>query len=204
MTAVKNTALGFRVKSGRAIAVLVSSSKNLPEVLDHRIIQLADPAYPDSIQPYHARMGKLEEDRIKIKRRTVIIERTAHKSVKGLLRECRGRGCKIQKAGLVVGSLIDPAVIGNSHVRAHALEGRLFRTVLEKVLHRQKVSSLVILERNIYQRASNILGRTEGELKSLLVELGHRLDGPWRADEKAAALAAWVLLAKRSTHTAVK
>ncbi|MCI0404726.1 MAG: ester cyclase [candidate division Zixibacteria bacterium] len=52
MPVEKKAALGFRVKSGRAIAVLVSGSKNLPKVLDHRIILLSDPAQPDTIQPY--------------------------------------------------------------------------------------------------------------------------------------------------------
>ncbi|MCI0331081.1 MAG: hypothetical protein L0196_09100 [candidate division Zixibacteria bacterium] len=184
-------ALGFRVKSGRAIAVLVSGSKSLPQVLDHRVVQLSDPARPETIQPYHARMGKLEENRATIKRRTGIVERAAQKSVTDLLKEYRSKGYKIQTAGLVVGSLIDPAIIGNPHVRAHALEGRLFRTVLEKALRRQKLPSFVILERDIYPRGEAALGKTEGELKNLLADIGRPLEGPWRADEKVAALAAW-------------
>jgi hypothetical protein len=204
MTAKKKATLGFRVKSGRAIAVLMSGSKSLPQVLEHRVILLSDPAYPDTIQPYHARMGKLEEDRAKIKRRTGIIERAAQKSVTDILKEYRSKGYTIRAAGLVVGSLIDPAAIGNPHVRAHALEGRLFRTVLEKALRRKKVASSLFLQRDIYPRATAALGITEKELKDLLTDLGRLLEGPWRADEKSAALAAWMLLAKRTTYTAVK
>jgi len=185
-------ALGFRVKSGRAIAVLVSGGKSLLQVLDHRVVQLSDPHRPETIQPYHARMGKLEESRATIKRRTGIVERVAQKSVAGLLKEYRAKGYKIQSAGLVVGSLIDPTSIGNPHIRAHALEGQLFRTVLEKALRRQKLPSFVILERDVYPLAQAALGKTEGELKNLLTAIGRSLDGPWRADEKTAALAAWM------------
>ncbi|MGH8004391.1 MAG: hypothetical protein ACRECJ_06685, partial [Limisphaerales bacterium] len=119
---LRPAAVGFRVKSGRAIAVLVGSSKSWPQVLDCRVIQLSDPSQPETIQPYHARMGKLEENNVKIKRRTAIIQRASQKSVTQMLKEYDGKGYKIQGAGLVVGSLIDPASIGNPHVRAHALE----------------------------------------------------------------------------------
>lgn len=198
MSFEKKAALGFRVKSGRAIAVLVSGSKNSPQVLDCRVVLLSDPSQPDTVQPYHARMGKLEENPTKIKRRTGIIERAAKKSVAALLKEYRAKGVKIQNAGLVVGSLIDPASIGNPHVRAHALEGRLFRTVLEKALRSQKVPSFVILERDIYPHASATFAQTAEELKSQLAELGRSLDGPWRADEKVAALTGWMTLASPS------
>ncbi|MCI0596616.1 MAG: hypothetical protein L0Z48_08780 [candidate division Zixibacteria bacterium] len=195
MPVEKKAALGFRVKSGRAIAVLVSGSKSSPQVLDCRVVPLSDPNRPETIQPYHARMGKLEENPAKIKRRTEIIERAAKKSVAALLKECRAKGFKVQNAGLVVGSLSDPSSIGNPHVRAHALEGQLFRTVLEKALRSQKVPSFVILERDIYPHASSIFAQTAEELKGQLTELGRSLDGPWRADEKTAALAAWTILA---------
>ncbi len=195
---LQRAALGFRVKSGRAIAVLVVGPTKSPQVLDHRVIQLSDPAQPETIQPYHARMGKLEENSVNIRRRTGIIQRVAQKSVAQMLKEFRTKGYKIQTAGLVVGSLIDPAAIGNPHVRAHALEGRLFRTILEKALRRQKVPSLIMLERDVYPLASAALGRSEAELKSLLTDFGRSLDGPWRADEKVATLAGWMTFAKRN------
>src|SRR5256884_6499616 len=38
-------------------------------------------------------------------------------------------------------SLIDPARIGNDHIRAHALEGQLFRTALERAAHAARLRS---------------------------------------------------------------
>lgn len=46
-------ALGFRVRSGYAIAVALSRSASAPRVLARRIVELSDPAVPETRQPYH-------------------------------------------------------------------------------------------------------------------------------------------------------
>ena len=38
-----NATLGFRVKSGWAVAVLLAGSAESPQVLDRRVVQLCDP-----------------------------------------------------------------------------------------------------------------------------------------------------------------
>ena len=40
-----------------------------------------------------------------------------------------------------------------------------------------------------------VLTLVEKELKRALAQLGRGIGGPWRAEEKSAALAAWILLA---------
>jgi hypothetical protein len=119
-------AAGFRVKSGRAIAVLLAGPAQSPQVLDRRIVDLSDPAIPETRQPYHAGMGTLEEDGAKIKQRIKVIQRITNRSVTKLIEDYRDMGCKLQGAALVVGSLIEPASIKKPHIRAHALEGQLF------------------------------------------------------------------------------
>jgi hypothetical protein len=95
----------------------------------------------------------------------------------------------------VVGSLIDPAAVANPHIRAHALEGRLFRTILEDALRSAKLACAMILERETYLKAAAALGRTEDQVKRTVSALGRSAGGPWRADEKLAAAAAWLRLA---------
>jgi len=187
--------LGFRVKSGWATAVLLAGPVQSPQVLDHRVIDLSDPAVPESKQPYHAGMGMLEEDNAKVKRRTKVVQRVTTKSVTDLLKAYRDTGYKIRRAGLVVGSQIDPAAIANPHIRAHALEGRLFRTVLEEALRSHRLPCLIVVERNAYSQAVAVLARAEDELKRAVSDFGRARSGPWRADEKMAALAAWMALA---------
>jgi hypothetical protein len=188
------TALGFRVKSGWAAAVVLAGAVESPQVLDRRVVQLCDPAIPESKQPYHAKMGTLQTDEAKVERLRNVIAKAAQESVSELMKDLQSQGRQILQANLVVGSNIDPSRIGNPHVRAHALEGRLFRTVLEDALSSRGVRCSIIVERDIYERATRELKQSEKNLKQSLTQLGHSLDGPWRADDKLAALAAWLAL----------
>ena len=188
-------AIGFRVKSGWAIAVLLAGPSGAPRAFDRRVVDLSDESVPESKQPYHAAMGRLEEDSAKIRQRTKVVQRVAARSLAVLLDEFRAAGYTVDKAGLVVGSQIDPRTISNPHIRAHALEGQLFRKVLEDELKTQGLSCSVVVERDAYTRAAEVLKRSEDDLKRTLSGLGRQLDGPWRAEEKLAALVAWMTLA---------
>jgi hypothetical protein len=188
-------AIGLRVKSGWAAAVLIAGPLDSPQALDRRVIELCDPALPESCQPYHAGMGRLQTDEAKVERLRQAIRRAAEESVQVLLRDYRNASHRISAAGLVVGSEADPARITNPHIRAHALEGCLFRTVLEDALRSCGVPSLVLVEKQAYARSAEVLGQSEADLKRLVTELGRELVGPWRADEKTACLAALLALA---------
>jgi len=185
--------LGFRVKSGWAAAVLLAGSADSPELLGRRVIELCDPSVPGSRQPYHAKMSTLQTDDAKIERLRQVIVKAAQNSLDAWLLHIQ-KDRKIQRAGLVVGSDIDPDRIANTHIRAHALEGRLFRTVLQEALERQGVSCSIFVERKIYEHAAKVLSRSEKDLKQSLTQLGRTTDGPWRSDDKLAALAAWLQL----------
>jgi hypothetical protein len=189
-----NGALGFRVKSGWAAAVLLTGKPDSPEVKARTEIDLCDQAEPKSCQPYHAAMGTLQTDQAKIERLRKLIVAAAHRSVEELLRTHTTAGFHIDRAGLVTGSDIDPAKITNPHIRAHAFEGRLFRTVLEDALKSQNCSCLVFVEKTVYAQAAKVLRRPEAELKKTVAALGKTLGGPWRSDEKAACVAGWVAL----------
>ena len=123
-----DVALGFRVKSGWALAVLVTGSRDDVQVRQRQRIELSDAKVPESYQPYHAGMGNLQTDETKIKRLRKLISAATTHSFSRLIKECSDGGHHIGAVGLVVGSDIDPDRITNPHIRAHALEGRLFRT----------------------------------------------------------------------------
>jgi hypothetical protein len=183
------------VKSGWAVGVLLAGPVESPQTLGRRVIQLCDPGIPESKQPYHAKMGTLQTDDAKVERLRKVIVKAAQESVSELKKEFQSDDRAIHRANLVVGSDIDPAKISNPHIRAHALEGRLFRTVLQDTLHSCGLNCSVIVERNAYKQAGEVLNKSEEQLKKALAQLGRALDGPWRADEKMAALAAWLALA---------
>ena len=190
---LRRAALGFRVKSGWAAAVIVEGS-TAARLCANEVINLSDPHQPETQQPYHASTGKLETNETKLKRRAEIVRRATEKSIVDLVKRCSDNGYAIRRAALVVGSVIDPDLIANPHIRAHALEGRLFRMTLETELQACGIRCAVFRERDIYAAAAKSLGQSPTQIKRALTDLGHSAGGPWRAEQKLAALAAWLLL----------
>jgi hypothetical protein len=193
--------LGFRIKSGYAVVVMLGGSRQTPSAVARRIVELSDPHVAATRQPYHAGSGKEEDDAREIARRIRIVEHCAARAIATLMREaCGGRpggpGARngARHAGLVVGSLIDPQQVGNPHIRAHASEGRLFRTVVEDALGAHGVSATIFVERDLAAAAADTLRQDERAIGQVLDGFGKVLGRPWRADEKAAAIAAWIAL----------
>jgi hypothetical protein len=190
----ETAALGFRVKSGWAAVVLVSDAIDSPGLCDNRVIDLSDSRFPETRQPYHAAMGKLETEAKEINRRTDIVQRVAKQSVTELLANYRQKGYAIARACLVVGSQLDPATIANPHIRAHAFEGRLFDSVLEEALRAHKIRTAILVERDAYAKATAELKKSIDDLRRTIQELGRSTEAPWRGEQKLAALAAWLAL----------
>jgi hypothetical protein len=187
-------ALGFRVKSGWAAAVLVKDSAHLPRLCDVQRIDLSDPRLPETRQPYHAAMGRLETDARKINRRVRVVRSIAQRSIATLLDGYRQQNFTIKRAALVVGSQIDPHSVTNPHIRAHALEGQLFRSVLQESLHAHRILSDVLIERDAYARAAVQLKQSNENVRRVIQKFGRDTKAPWRAEQKLAAVAAWVAL----------
>ena len=187
-------ALGFRIKSGYAVVVALGGTAHSPVPLGRRLVDLSDPSVHATRQPHHRETGKEQEDAAEISRLTEIIVRSAAKSIAALLADPALDGRRCAAAGLVVGSLIDPATVGNPHIRAHASEGRLFRTVVEQALHERGVTCQIHLDRAIASEASRTLGLGEEAIKKSVAGWGTTLGQPWRVDEKTAATAAWIAL----------
>jgi hypothetical protein len=188
------TALGFRVRSGAATAVLVAGDPAAPEVLRAGEIALCDPSVPETRQPYHADFGELESDRAVLARRLRRVRAAAARDFARWIASCRESPTP-RRAGIVVGSLIDPAAIANPHIRAHALEGRLFRTVLQELLQAEGIATFFLLEKSAYGEAAARLGMPAPRLRQEVARLP-RPAGPWRAVEKLAALGGWLALAE--------
>jgi len=181
--------LGFRIKSGYAIAIALGGSMRAPAALARHVVALSDPDDDETRQPYHSGFGEAEGDARTIARRVEAIERAAARSIGALVEDVR-----YAAAAIVVGSTIDPATVGNPHIRAHANEGRLFRSVLEEALRRRGVQCSVIVEKQLAASARTRLKRSESEINRVIASFGKTLGAPWRAEEKAAAVAAWMSL----------
>jgi hypothetical protein len=191
-------AVGFRAKTGWAAAVLLEKTAAGARVLDSRRVELCDPDEPDARQPYHAGFGTFNQDDAEVKRLVRGVRKFAGRAMKRLLDEYGARGHAPQAGAVVAGSSVDPLKIANLHMRAHALEGRLYREVVEEGLAQGGLRCELLLERDLILRAAERLGMREAVLKRAVAELGRDVDGGWRAENKAAAMAAWVALAGRA------
>ena len=178
--------------------MVVAGTAAAPHVLEHRSLELWDPDAPDSRQPYHAGLGLAAQTAEAIVKRACDAARAVGLvTVQSLVAGVRAGGCEPRGVGLVVGSETDPSKISNPHVRAHASEGRLFREILEEGAAACDLPCLVLVERDAYEEAAKVLRRSADSLQRAVTELGRGVPGPWRAEEKTAALAAWVALARR-------
>jgi hypothetical protein len=186
-------AVGFTVKSGWACAVLVAGTATAPRVVESRRVEISDPDVPDSLQPYHAGFGTARDAGDELKRLVSSVRSFGRKSVGRVIRDYQERE-SLRGAGVVVGSLIDPKTIGNDHIRIHAMEGQLFRSVVIDAAETAGLTCAVVRERDLYATAVKALKKPEAALRKTLAELGRGVDGGWRAEQKAAALSAWMLL----------
>ena len=194
---MNEAALGFRVKSGWTMVVLLSGASSPPRVLDRRRVELADPAVPESTQPFHAGLDLPQTAGAKAVARLVrCVERSSERAIAELVKLYRASGHRIVGVGIVVGSTVDPQTIRNDHIRAHAEEGRLFRVVIENALKQSRLKFSVTLERELMGTATEALGIPERSLRAELTAMGKAVQGSWRAEEKAATLAAWMALAR--------
>src|SRR5438552_806865 len=112
-----------------------------------------------------------------------------------LLAAVRAGGHEIVGAGIIVGSTVDPQTIKGDHIRAHAEEGRLFRVVIENTLKTSRLKSSVTREKDSIGEGRKMLGISEQKLRTELAKMGKAVEGSWRAEEKAATLAALMALA---------
>lgn len=189
------TALGFTVKSGWACAVVLAGPSGKPRVVAATRLELSEPANADARQPYHDGFATMREPGPTLTKLLASVNTFGQREVRNWIRRHRKAGHSLRGSGIVVGSLIDPSTIGNEHIRIHAMEGQLFRGVIDAACEREDLPRLVVRQRDLFHQATKQLGLPEARIKGRLTALGEAVDGPWRAEHKMAALAAWLVLA---------
>jgi len=191
MAAMK--AIGLRIKSGFAIAAIVSKSGAGCAIEAVRTVALSTEELPQTRFPYHPTIELPERQGAALSDKAVKeVRRTAASEMGKLLQEHAG----IKRAAMVVGSVIDPDSLGNPHVRVHALEGKLFRDVVAAALAEQGIDCGVLVERDAYTKVATAASTQEQRLRMQIAALGQGRIKPWRSEEKLATLAAWWQLQK--------
>ena len=191
--------LGFAPHSGWAAVVVVAGDADNPLVLTRNRVEMADPRLPGSKQPYHEveelPVDKAEE---RLARLRASAGSMAHEAIRALIDETVKRGPAPRAAGILdsSGRKGDSlAAILASHSLIHTSDGNHFREALAEGCRRCNLAVVRIRQRDLSDRAASKLRRTPAQLAAAVRALGQPLGAPWGADQKSAALLAWLLLA---------
>jgi hypothetical protein len=189
------SSLGLTVSPGRAVVVILRGTRRTPAIVLRHEIDLADPWVRESMHPYHQELGGGGPDRVRARRRGCVAARKgATRAIRSLLREMKSHGLRPRGASIVVGSLADPARVAGAHARAHAEERKLYREAVQAALAAAGLRAAMLLGASVRSAAVAQLGLTGGRVDAMLKEFSHHVGTPWRAQEKQAALAAWLAL----------
>jgi hypothetical protein len=184
--------IGLRARTARAIAVVLGGPSDAPIVLRKFEMTLADPKVAATAQPYHEVMDLTwEKSQRAVLKSAQAVEAIARKSLARLIAELESAGFEVSGVGIVGAGDKDLARIGNPHIRAHAAEGVLFRRVLDLAADQCGVKRRTFPDREFVELAKIELSPA---IKRKLNDLGRTVPAPWRAPEKEAATAAWLVL----------
>ena len=175
--------------------MVLAGSFQSPQPISRTELVLAGAEQPSLFQPYHEVMD-LPWDRAVLAARDAerALKAVAATSLGAVFAQLRAEGHAIRGVGIVGAPERNLAAIASPHIRAHAAEGVLFRKVLEAGAAANNARYWTFPERQIEDIAISRLGLSSVILRGRLAELGQRLGRPWRADEKASAMAAWLAL----------
>jgi len=197
---VQTAAVGFRVHYGWAAAVVVCGPIDTPLVVDRKKIQLVKTFSYTFRQPYHT-AEKMERSGAAKFVRDVQTEAKglAVSSLRSLQSDLAAGEFKIVRGALLLASgrvLPELDKILASHALSHTADGELFRESLRAACSRCEIPVEGIREKELLATASKVLGIQAAALKRQVAALGKSLGPPWSQDEKLAALAAWLTLAR--------
>jgi hypothetical protein len=192
---VEIASIGFRAKTGKAIAIALRHGNPSPAYLARWEVVLHDPKIPATSQPHHEVMELPWSDaQAAVQQFESRIENVATKVMATLMSDLRSTGFSLSGVGVVGSPDRKLEHIGNPHIRAHAAEGILFRRVLEVAAAQHNLQYRSFSDRSFEDLTFPQLRHKPQEIKNALALIGRAAGKPWRADERAAAVAAWLML----------
>lgn len=191
-------ALGFRAHSGWAAVVAVALVDRRPQVLHRGRIELVDRSVNGGVQPYHlARKMNLPDAEKFLRRVTDATQKMALEAVRAIIADLATKNHQVAACGIVLASgrpLPPLEATLRSHAMVHTAEGELFRGAIAHAGENCGLRVSGVKERELYERAAEVLHQSPEKLKSRLAAMGKSLGSPWTSDEKSATLVACLAL----------
>jgi hypothetical protein len=196
----RRAAFGFRAHSGWAALTAVAEPVPAPLIVRRCRIELADRSIAGSVQPYHtAQQLPLNDAETYLQSCSSATAAMARKAVRDILAELSdyqvAGACVLLGSGRRLPSL---AGILASHVLIHTAEGEFYRAALRQACECCGLPEIGMTERELAAKAAQALGRSIEDLQSIVAGFGKVVGPPWRQDERLSALAAWLVLTRRT------
>lgn len=193
--------LGLKAHSGWAALVALGRDKGDPVVVDRRRIELADPADGEwARQPYHAAEGEPSAKAKQIVERGIATaRRMAAAEIKAAMSRAKKDGHTLAGCGVLVGTAMPAWTVDEIlavHFRMHQAEGVLYRDVLIDGARACRLPVVEAPEKTIGEEAARTLKRSAAQLNDQVAALKSQVGAPWGKDQKDAALAAMIALAR--------
>ena len=188
--------IGLRVRSGFAVGVLLLGDVAAWRVERRMDLPLTRGQGEYARFPFHPLIDLDAVAGAAVSEQALCDVRSAGRA----LDEVLGSLLPLDGAAIVAGSLLAPEKIANPHMRTHAKEGQLFRTVLSEALARAGIAATVTGEKRVRAQAAEALKVSETDLLRAVTGAG-RGTKPWRSDEKLATFGALCKLAGTATDT---
>jgi hypothetical protein len=198
---VSQVAFGVKAHSGWAALVALAERGARLEVVERRRLALVDAQDAGWAKaPYHAADGLAAADAEDLVARAIAAAHAgAERALAAALAERRAQGDEVVGCGVLLGSGMPAWSVGEIlavHMRMHKAEGELFRTALAQGAERVGLRCIGLREKDVEAIAGEALSLAAEERHRRLSEAGRRAGPPWAKDQKEAALAAWIALAR--------
>lgn len=200
-------ALGFRAHKGSVDVVGVTVEAGTPRLVHSAIVKTAPDGDRIAMEPYHvaggwdglARVAPHPEPKAAIAQGRKTPARFATKAIADIAQALEAQNLKTV-AGAVLATRgwlgHDLAGILGSHEHVRVYESEAVRDAVRAGLKANKIKAQDIDQKSLYAVAAETLKLSEARLKTTLTALRGETHRPWSQDQKLAALAAWLLLAK--------
>lgn len=188
---------GFRVHSGWGALVAVARDSGGWQVLERRRISVIDEKIVGHAQPYHfAREQSLPEAKKHLARCAAVSLRLAQEAIQEVV-ERLSREHRVTGAAVLLASgrpLPELDKVLASHPLIHTAEGEFFRQSFSEACEALDIPVTRVRERDLGERAQAVFKKSAATLPEELAAAAKYLGPPWSQDQKAAALAAAVVL----------
>ena len=199
---MRRAALGISAHLGWAATAAVVVGKSGVRVLRTDRLELVPGDDREALEPYHvaggfhglARVPQPPDPAASLKQGLARQRRLARRALAKLATELERDGHRLAFAGLLVSrgrraKTLDAALA--SHTQIHIEEGAAIRESIRRALEANDVRVRELDQKSLWPGGAGELGLSEAALgKSLQALRPGR--GPWRKEERSAALAAWL------------